>query len=58
MISERLSDPKMKATKNNIIEERFTVLIVRETITALAFVHKSGVIHRDIKGIHILLFSA
>lgn len=40
----------MKATKNNVIEERFAVVIVRESLIALAFLHKSGVIHRDIKG--------
>jgi serine/threonine protein kinase len=42
---------QMKATKNNVIEERFVVLIVREVLTALSFLHKSRVIHRDIKGI-------
>lgn len=41
---------KMKATKNNVIEERFAVIIVRESLIGLAFLHKSGVIHRDIKG--------
>lgn len=40
----------MKATKNNVIEERFTVVIVRECLTALAFLHRSSVIHRDMKG--------
>lgn len=40
----------MKATKNNVIEERFAAIIVRECLTALAFIHRSSVIHRDLKG--------
>lgn len=42
--------PKMKATRNNAIEDRFTVVIIREVLIALSFLHKSAVIHRDIKG--------
>lgn len=40
----------MKATKNNVIEERFAAIIVREALTAFAFIHRSSVIHRDVKG--------
>lgn len=40
----------MKATKNNVIEERFAVVIVRECLIAFAFLHRSSVIHRDVKG--------
>lgn len=41
----------MKATKNNVIEERYSAVIVRECLVAFTFLHKSGVIHRDVKGI-------
>lgn len=44
---------QMKATK--IIEENFLVVIVREVLIALAYLHKQGVIHRDIKGEIILM---
>lgn len=40
----------MKATKGGVLEERHTVIIVREVLVALSFLHKAGVIHRDIKG--------
>lgn len=32
------------------IEERLSVIIVREVLIALAYLHKEGIIHRDIKG--------
>lgn len=47
----------MKATKNNIIEERFSVIIARECLTALAFLHRSSVIHRDVKGTEMFVQS-
>lgn len=45
----------MRATKGNIIEERYSVIIMRELLGALAYLHKSGVIHRDIKGANVLV---
>jgi serine/threonine protein kinase len=32
------------------IEERYIAIIMREVLLALAYVHKCGIIHRDIKG--------
>lgn len=32
------------------IQEKYLNIIVRETVSALAFIHKIGVIHRDVKG--------
>ena len=38
----------MKSCK--AVEERFTVIIIREVLIALAYLHRQGIIHRDIKG--------
>ncbi|EPS44672.1 hypothetical protein H072_1337 [Dactylellina haptotyla CBS 200.50] len=37
------------------INEKYLTIIVRETVTALAFIHKFGVIHRDVKAANILV---
>ncbi|KAK9458891.1 kinase-like domain-containing protein [Lipomyces oligophaga] len=37
------------------IEERFTQVIVRECLIALSYIHKAGIIHRDIKAANILI---
>ncbi|KAK9385221.1 kinase-like domain-containing protein [Lipomyces mesembrius] len=37
------------------IEERFTQVIVRESLVALSYIHKAGIIHRDIKAANILI---
>ncbi|KAG9002564.1 hypothetical protein FRB95_008445 [Tulasnella sp. JGI-2019a] len=47
----------MKATKGGVVEERHTVVIVREVLVALSFLHKAGVIHRDIKAANVLITS-
>jgi protein-serine/threonine kinase len=39
------------------IGEKYLTIIVRETLSALAFIHKFGVIHRDVKGKKKLRFS-
>jgi serine/threonine protein kinase len=44
----------MKANKGGIIDERYAVLIMREVLVALSFLHRSNVIHRDLKGVHDL----
>ncbi|KAG8906928.1 hypothetical protein FRB99_005702 [Tulasnella sp. 403] len=45
----------MKAMRGGALEERHTVIIVREVLVALSFLHKAGVIHRDIKAANILI---
>ena len=37
------------------IEEKYIAIIVREVLAALSFVHKSNIIHRDIKAANILV---
>ena len=41
---------QMKANKGGIIDERYAVLIMREVLVALSFLHRANVIHRDLKG--------
>lgn len=40
----------MKASATGTLEEKYTVVITREVLVALSFIHRVGVIHRDIKG--------
>ncbi|KAF3905609.1 PAK-2p27 [Arthrobotrys entomopaga] len=37
------------------IIEKYLTIIIRETVSALAFIHKFGVIHRDVKAANILV---
>lgn len=41
--------------KAGIIQEPYIVLIVREVLVALSFLHNQGIIHRDVKAANILL---
>ncbi|KAG8742506.1 hypothetical protein FRC10_001340 [Ceratobasidium sp. 414] len=46
-----------KAAPNNSIEERYTAVIMREVLQALAFLHRNNVIHRDLKAANVLISS-
>lgn len=41
--------------KAGIIEERYSSVIMREVLIALQYIHKEGIIHRDIKAANILV---
>ncbi|KAL5528748.1 KIC1 [Sanghuangporus sanghuang] len=48
----------MKACKNNVLQEKYIVIVTRELLLALSSLHKAGVIHRDIKAANVLITAA
>lgn len=48
----------MKASKDGTVEEKYVLIITREVLKALEYLHKSNIIHRDLKAANILITSA
>lgn len=46
----------MKSSKGGVIEERYVVVIMREILIALSYLHHANVIHRDLKGGHFVVY--
>jgi serine/threonine protein kinase len=48
----------MKASPDGTVEEKYVAVITREVLLALTYLHKSGIIHRDLKAANILVTAA
>lgn len=48
----------MKACNGGVLEEKYVCVITREVLLGLCYLHKSSIIHRDLKAANILITAA
>lgn len=48
----------MRATKDRLQEEKHLIVVARELAKALKGLHEAGIIHRDVKGMGVLLHTS